>query len=108
MGFALLSPSYASSLIPLGEFDGDALRPVDEDQLSRMEIHDLVAGFETVRLQLCDLLLDGVDREADVVHADLVQIADVRVRQRVRVPVSQELDLGAWRYILQNQGHVIR
>ena len=44
--------------MPLGEFDGDALRPVDEDQLPRMEVHDLVAGVETVRLQLCDLLLD--------------------------------------------------
>ena len=95
MGFALLSPSYASSLLPLGEFDGDALRAVDEDQLSRMEVHDLVAGFETVRRQLGDFLLDRVDREADVVHADLVEVADMRVRQGIRMLVSQELDLSA-------------
>ena len=56
------------------------------------EVHDLVARVETVRLQLCDLFLDVVDREADVVHADLMQIADVRVRQGIRMLVSQELD----------------
>jgi hypothetical protein len=38
--------------MPLGEFDGDTLRPVDKDQLPRMEVHDLVAGVETMRPQL--------------------------------------------------------
>src|SRR5690349_17517755 len=94
--------------MPLGEFDRDTLWPVDEDELPRMEIHDLVSRVETVRLQLRDLLLDGVDREADVVHADLVQVADMRVRQGSGMPVSQQLNLGARRYVLQNQRYVIR
>ena len=66
--------------MPLAEFDGDPLWPVDEDELPRVKVHDRVASFETTRFQLCDLLLDVIDREADVVHANLVQIADARVR----------------------------
>ena len=88
--------------MPLGEFNDDPLWPVDEDELPRVKVHDLIASLETARFQLCDLLLDVVDREADVVHADLVQIADLRVRQGIWIPISQELDLRARRYILQD------
>ena len=82
----------AAPSMPLGELDGDALGAVDEDQLAGMKIHDLVARLESVRPELGDLGLDVADRKADVVHAELVQVADVRIGQGLGMAVAQQLD----------------
>src|SRR3954466_5865465 len=88
-------PALPASSMPLREFDGDAFGAVDEHQLAGMKIHDLVARLESVRPEPGDFGLDVADREADVVHAELVQVADVRIGQRLGMTVAQQLDLGA-------------
>jgi hypothetical protein len=57
-----------------------------------MEIHDLVPGLKPVRSELGNFGLNVFDRETDVVHPNFVQIANVRIGQRLGLPVSQELD----------------
>ena len=54
-------------------------------------------------LQPGDLGLDVVDRKADVVHAELVQVADVWIGQRLRMTIAQQLDFGSRRDVLQDQ-----
>ena len=80
--FASRSPSRAALgrvSVPLREFDGDAFGPVEEHELAGMEIHDLVARLEPARPELGDFGLDVIDRKADVVHAELVEVADVGI-----------------------------
>src|SRR6516162_7138135 len=72
-----------------------------------MKIHDLVSSLEPVRSQFCDLGLNIVNGKADRVHADFVQVADVRVWYRMWLLVMKELNLRSWRYILQNQGDMV-
>jgi hypothetical protein len=78
--------------MPLRQFNGDALWSFDEDQLTRVKVHDLVAGREPARSQSGDLGLDIVNGKADVVHAEFVQIADMWIRQGVRMAIAQQLD----------------
>ena len=93
--------------MPLRELDGHSFRAVDEHQLAGMKIHDLVAGLEPVRPQLRVFSFDVADRKADVVHAELVQVADVRIGQGLGVTVAQQLDLRAGRDVLQDQRDVL-
>jgi hypothetical protein len=92
--------------MPLREFDGDAFGTVDEHQLAGMEIHDLIPRLEPVRPELGDFDLDVIDRKADVVPAELVQVTDVRIGQGLGMMVAQELDFRSWRDVLQNQRDV--
>src|SRR3974390_1324718 len=93
--------------MPLRKLDGDAFRPVDENQLAGVKVHDLVARAKAVRLQLADLGLDVIDRKADMVHAELVEVANVRIGQRLRMLISQQLYLRSRRGMLQNERHVV-
>jgi len=54
-----------------------------------MEIHDLVSRRETVGLHLGDFGLNIVDGEADVIEAELGQIADMRVVDRAWPTIVQ-------------------
>src|SRR5262249_4448261 len=63
-------------LVPLREFYGHPFRAVDEHQLSRVEIHDLVPGLKPVRSELGDFSLDVLDRKTNVVHPNFVQVAN--------------------------------
>src|SRR5215831_19961391 len=92
-------------LVPFGKLDRDALGSINKDQLARMKIHDLVSSLEPVRSQPRDLGLNIVNGKADMVHANFVQVADVRVWYRMWLLVMKELNLRSWRYILQNQGN---
>src|SRR5215471_16183258 len=94
-------------LVPLREFYGHPFRAVDEHQLSRVEIHDLVPGLKPVRAELGDFSLDVFDRKTDVVHPKLVEVANVRIGQRLGLPVAQELDFRSWGRVLQDQRDVI-
>jgi hypothetical protein len=67
-------PRSRLKLVPLGKLDGDAFRPVDEDKLAGVKIHDLVAGTEAIRFELFNFGLDIIDCKANVVHVDLVQV----------------------------------
>src|SRR5262249_41645564 len=78
-------------LVPLREFYGHPFRAVDEHQLSRVEIHDLVPGLKPVRSELGNFSLDVFDRKTDVVHPNFVEVANVRIGQRIGLPVAQEL-----------------
>ena len=64
--------SSCSASVPLRQFNGDALWSFDEDQLTRVKVHDLVASSEAARSQSGDLGLDVVHGKADVVHAEFV------------------------------------
>ena len=64
-----------------------------------MEVHNLVARLKTCRSDVRDLRLDIVHPEANVVHADLVQLADMLVRQYLWMQVAQYLYFGAGRCI---------
>jgi hypothetical protein len=72
-----------------------------------VEIHDLVPGLKPVRSELGNFSLDVFDRETDVVHPNFVQIANVRIGQRLGLPVSQELDFRSWGRVLQYERDVI-
>src|SRR5262245_10013518 len=94
-------------LVPLREFYGHPFRAVDEHQLSRVEIHDLVPGLEPVRSELGNFSLDVFDRKTDVVHPNFVQVSNVRIGQRLGLPVAQELDFRSWGRVLQHERDVI-
>ena len=47
--------------------------------LARVKIHNLVSGLEAVGSKLSNFVLDIGDRKTNMVHANLVQIADVRI-----------------------------
>jgi hypothetical protein len=93
--------------MPLREFYGHPFRAVDEHQLSRVEIHDLVPGLKPVRSELGNFSLDVFDRKTDVVHPNFVEVANVRIGQWLGMPVSQELDFRSWRRVLQYERDVI-
>ena len=59
--------------------------------------------LKSIRPELGDFGFDVADRKADVVHAELVQVADVRIGQGLGMTVAQQLDLGAGRDVLQDQ-----
>src|SRR5215470_19958888 len=61
--------SSARRLPPLGQLHRDAFRTLDEDQLARMEVHQLVAHGDAVRPEPGHLGLDVVHGEAHVVEA---------------------------------------
>ena len=88
--------SYRYALVPLRELDGHPFRAVDEHQLSRVEIHDLVPGLEPARSEPGHFSLDVPDRKTDVVHPQFGEVANVRVGQRLGVPIVQELDFRSW------------
>src|SRR5262245_2569419 len=94
-------------LVPLREFYGHPFRAVDEHQLSRVEIHDLVPGLEPVRSELGNFSLDVFDRKTDVVHPNFVQVSNVRIGQRLGLPVAQELDFRSWGRVLEHERDVI-
>src|SRR5262245_33491570 len=94
-------------LVPLREFYGHPFRAVDEHQLSRVEIHDLVPGLKPVRSELGDFSLNVFDRKTDVVHPKFVQVANVRIGQWLGLPVSQELDFRSWGRVLEYKRDVI-
>ena len=58
-------------------------------------------------LSLATFSLDVFDRKTDVVHPNFVEVANVRIGQWLRIPVSQELDFRSWRRVLQNECDVI-
>ena len=93
--------------MPLREFYGHPFRAVDEHQLSRVEIHDLVPGLKPVRSELGNFSLNVFDRKTDVVHPNFVEVANVRIGQWLGMPVSQELDFRSWRRVLQYERDVI-
>src|SRR5215469_18706954 len=99
--------AYRGPSVPLRKLDRDTLRPVDKNQFSGMKIHNLVSSLEPVGFQLCNFGLDIINGEANMVHADLVQVADVGVWQGMRLLIMQELDLRSRRCILQDQGDMI-
>jgi hypothetical protein len=72
-----------------------------------VEIHDLVPGLKPVRSELGDFSLNVFDRKTDVVHPKLVEVANVRIGQRLGLPVAQELDFRSWGRVLQDQRDVI-
>jgi hypothetical protein len=72
-----------------------------------VEIHDLVPSLKPVRSELGNFSLDVFDRETDVVHPNFVEIANVRIGQRIGLPVSQELDFRSWGRVLQYERDVI-
>jgi hypothetical protein len=88
-GAPLRKLSSSSASVPLRQFNGDALWSFDENQLTRVKVHDLVAGPEPARSQSGELGLDVVNGKADVVHPEFVQIADMRIRQGVRMVIAQ-------------------
>ena len=72
-----------------------------------MEIHDLVPGLEPVRPELGNFGLNVFDRKTDVVHPKLVEVANMRIGQRLGLSVAQELDFRSWGRVLQDQRDVI-
>ena len=44
--------AFAPSSVPLREFDGDSFGAVDEHQLARVEVHDLVPSLKALRSEL--------------------------------------------------------
>ena len=70
--------------MPLRQLDRDALGTGEEDQLSVVEIHDLVAGGETGRGHLGERRRHILHREADVVQAELAEIANLGIRRAAR------------------------
>jgi hypothetical protein len=72
-----------------------------------VEIHDLVPGLEPVGSDLGNFSLDIFDRKTDVVHANFVQIANVRIGQCLGMAVSQELDFRSRGRVLQHERDVI-
>ena len=85
--------------IPLREFNGHPLGPVEKDELAGMKIKDLVLGGEATGRHFRHRRLDILDCEANMVEAQFVQIADLRIVERDRGQVVQQLHLGAraWR-----------
>src|SRR5262249_10147253 len=57
--------------------------------------------------ELGDFSLDVFDRKTNVVHPNFVQVANVRIGQRLGLPVAQELDLRSWGRVLQHERDVI-
>src|SRR5262245_47498823 len=94
-------------LVPLREFYGHPFRAVDEHQLSCVEIHDLVPGLKPVRSELGNFSLDVFDPKTNVVHPNFVEVANVRIGQRLGLPVAQELDFRSWGRVLQHERDVI-
>lgn len=86
----LFSPQ---SSVPLSKLDGHSFRAVDENQLARMKVHDLVASVEPICFELANFGFDIIDCKADMVHPDLVQVAYVCIRQWRGVLVAKELNL---------------
>jgi hypothetical protein len=72
-----------------------------------MEIHDLVPGLKPVRSELGDFSLDVFDRKTDVVHPNFVQVANVRIGQRLGLPIAQELDFRSWGRVLRYERDVV-
>ena len=68
-----------------------------------MKIHNLVSSLESIGSQLGNFGLDIIHRKTNVVHANFVQVADMRVGYRMRMLIVQELNLRSWRYILQTR-----
>src|SRR5262249_19825934 len=94
-------------LVPLREFYGHPFRAVDEHQLSRVEIHDLVPGLKPVRSELGNFSLDVFDCKTDVVHPNFVEVANVRIGERLGLPVAQKLDFRSWGRVLEHERDVI-
>jgi len=55
-------------------------------------LHDLVAGLHAACCQSADLRFDIIHGEANVVEPHLVELEDVRIDNRLRVTISQQLD----------------
>ncbi len=88
------SPMPASSHI------ADRLESVGSSRLPAvrmraLEIHDLVSFCDATRPELGDLGLDVIDRDANMVEAEPVQLATTWITQRPWVDIPQELDLGS-------------
>ena len=73
--------------MPLGEFDGDIVGPVEEHQLALMEVHHVSAQPDAARRQSLHHRVQIVDSETDVVEAHLVELTDVGIGNRLRMPV---------------------
>ena len=86
--------------MPLRKFDGHALGAGKEDQLARMKIHDLVASLEAVGPHLRHFSFDILHRKADVIEAELLEVADMGIVDGRGLPVVQQLDLRPWRRTL--------
>jgi hypothetical protein len=84
-----------SLVVPFGQLDRDALRPGEEDELATVEVHDLVQQGDAVCLQASDLLLQIVDREADMIEAEAVQLGDIGIRDRLGMMIPQECPASA-------------
>ena len=79
---------------PLGELDGDVLGALQEDELAAVELHHLVAELDAGGGEFRDLRVEVVYGEADVIEAELVELADVGIGDGVGPPVVQELHFG--------------
>lgn len=75
--------------IPFRQFHGDAFRSGKKDQLSVMEVHDLVPELDTLRFKPCHHGLQVVYGEADMVEPQFGEVANSRVGERIRVAVLQ-------------------
>src|SRR5262249_41182780 len=53
--------------------------------------------------ELGNFSLNVFDRKTEVVHPKLVKVANVRIGQRLGLPVAQELDFRSWGRVLEDQ-----
>jgi hypothetical protein len=53
--------------MPLGQLDDDALGPIEEDQLAVVEDHHRVVRGDAGSAQPCEVTLEIVGRQADVI-----------------------------------------
>ena len=81
--------------MPLRELDGHTPRPDEKDEFPGMEIHDVVTCGISILLHRIHDRLQIIDRETDVVETKLVQIANVGINDRRRIPIMQKLDFGS-------------
>lgn len=78
-----------SASIPLGEFEGDPLGAFEKHDPTPVIVEQLTTELDAVGLQPNDLGLDVGDREAKMVEADMIEIAKMRLGQRIRMTVPR-------------------
>lgn len=75
--------------VPFRKFHGNAFRPGKKDQLSVMEVHDLVAELDALRFKPCHLGFQVVYGEADMVEPQFGEVVYSRIREWTRVAILQ-------------------